>query len=1279
MNNPGSSPINYFICYFQHAEFKFTMKIKILKPKKALNKAFLKVKPHREEIEIFKNQLTTLIDRINEAESEEFHKNLVTHFLKRTYYDPHYFINTKGKNDLVIHTGKNAKSPVGVIIETKSPVNRYEMITRDQLNRKALHELILYYLRERILHKNLEIKHLIITNIYEWFLFDATLFEQLFAQNKTLVRQFRDFEDKRLSGQSTDFFYRDITAPFIENIKSEIEVTHFDFRKFQTILRNSDKKDDHKLIALYKLLSPEHLLKLPFANDSNSLDKGFYGELLHILGLHEKKAGGKKLIERYPEKDRAAGSFIENTIFKLEGHDVLRFVRNPRQYGDSREERLFNMALELCIIWINRILFLKLLEAQLLSYHQRDAEYAFLNLKKIHDFDELDALFFQVLARHPEDRTAMVQKKFDRVPYLNSSLFEPERAEHSGIFIGNLDDDKTLPIYSSTVLKDSHGKRLKGELTPLEYLFRFLESYDFSSEGSEEIQEENKTLINASVLGLIFEKINGYKDGSFFTPGFITMYMSRETIRKAVIQKFNEVKNWNCTTISDLYNQIDDIQEANEIVNSVKICDPAVGSGHFLVSSLNEMIAVKNDLRILQDRQGRRLKEYHVEVQNDELIITDEDGDLFEYHPRHRESQRVQEALFHEKQTIIENCLFGVDINSNSVKICRLRLWIELLKNAYYYEKPGMNGKQYLQTLPNIDINIKTGNSLISRFALDSDLREALRKSKWNIDSYRIAVSTYRRARSREEKQEMEELIDTIKSDFRSEISRNDPKVRRLQRLSGELFQMTSQGQLFSMEGKEKKAWEKKVKDLTKKVDRLEAEIQEIENNKIYENAFEWRFEFPEVLDDDGNYVGFDAVIANPPYIRQEEIKEIKPYLQKNFHLYSGTADLYIYFIELGFRIIKNEGSFIFIMPNKFMQAGYGAPVRKFLSNQQIHKIIDFGDFQVFDEATTYPCILSASKIKNYKEIETVKISDNSFRIDFPDYISNHINPISPESLSEETWIISNPVELRILKKAFEQGTKLENYIEIESKRGIITGFTKAFLVTEDQRKNIIFEDPNSEELLKPVLRGRDIQKWYSETDNLWLITTFPALQIDIENYPGIKNHLLSFGKERLEQSGKKGSRKKTSHKWFETQDTIAYWKDFENPKIMFQKFQVKPCFILDENGFLCNDSMWIIPGKDKVLLGILNSKMGWWLISKYCTAIRNGYQLIWKYFREIPIVHGNEKQREAMESKVDKILSLKKNDVDADTSDLESQIDQLVYELYDLTEEEIEIVEQSS
>ena len=246
------------------------------------------------------------------------------------------------------------------------------------------------------------------------------------------------------------------------------------------------------------------------------------------------------------------------------------------------------------------------------------------------------------------------------------------------------------------------------------------------------------------------------------------------------VQKFNETKNWTCKNLKDLYDKIEDREEANEIVNSLKICDPAVGSGHFLVSALNEMIALKNDLKMLQDREGKRLKEYQVEVVNDELIVTDEEGELFAYRPSSKEGQRIQETLFHEKQTIIENCLFGVDINPNSVKICRLRLWIELLKNAYY------KNATELETLPNIDINIKCGNSLVSRFDMDADLKQALKKSKWSMDSYRVAVATYRNAQNKEQKREMERLIDDIKCNFRSEITDRDPKVKKLQKLSYE-------------------------------------------------------------------------------------------------------------------------------------------------------------------------------------------------------------------------------------------------------------------------------------------------------------------------------------------------------------------------------------------------------------------------------------------------------------------------------------------------------------
>jgi len=554
------------------------MNLNLIKPRKALNKAFLKVKANRSEIEIFKKNLINLIDKINENESEEFHKNLISEFLKNTYYGLDHYINTKGRNDLVIHNTNNAKDTVGVIIEAKKPTNKLEILKTDNINTKAFQELVLYYLRERKIENNLEIKNLIATNIYEWFIFDANTFEQEFAQNKNLVKQFIDFEEGRLSGKSTDFFYKQIAEPFIEAIKNNIAFTYFDIRDYNKPLRNSDKNDDNTLIPLFKTLSPEHLLKLPFANDSNSLDKVFYTEFLHIIGLAETKDGSKKVIERKKEGERNSSSLIESAIIQLDSLDKISRLERPHLFGDTKQERLLNVALELVITWINRILFLKLLEAQLIKYHKGDKSYAFLNHEKVKDFDDLNSLFFRVLAKKTNERNDDVRSIFSKVPFLNSSLFEPTNIEHSCLFISQIKDGK-IPLISTTVIKDNNGNKRKGELYTLEYLFEFLNAYDFSSEGSESIQEENKTLINASVLGLIFEKINGYKDGSFFTPGSITMYISKETIRRAVLQKFYEIKKWKCSNIEQLYDKIEDKKEANNIINNIRICDPAGKAG----------------------------------------------------------------------------------------------------------------------------------------------------------------------------------------------------------------------------------------------------------------------------------------------------------------------------------------------------------------------------------------------------------------------------------------------------------------------------------------------------------------------------------------------------------------------------------------------------------------------------------------------------------------------------------------------------------------------------
>jgi type II restriction/modification system DNA methylase subunit YeeA len=1264
------------------------MELKELKPRKALNKAFLKVKPNRTEIEGFKTNLITLLDRTNDTESEEFHKNLVSDFLKKTYYDPKHFINTKGRNDLVIHNGPNANSTVGVILEAKKPTNKTEMISTKKLNAKAFQELVLYYLRERITHKNLEVRHLVATNINEWFIFDGTLFDRLFAQNKNLVKQFNDFEGGRLADTKTDFFYKQIAEPFIADITAEIEFTYFNIQDFQKPLRNADKADDNALIALFKLLSPEHLLKLPFTNDSNSLDKRFYSELLHIIGLTETKEGSKKLIQRNKAGERNTGTILEDAIIQLDSLDKLNRLEKPSQFGASTEERLFNVALELSITWINRILFLKLLEAQLITYHKGDKSYSFLNLDRIKNYDDLNSLFFQVLARKYDERNEDVKKIFEKVPYLNSSLFEPTDMEQVTLFISNLKDEKTIPVISSTVLKDQQGKKRTGNLSTLEYLFEFLNAYDFSSEGSEDIQEDNKTLINASVLGLIFEKINGYKDGSIFTPGFITMYMSRETIRKAVVQKFNEAKGWHCQSFEELK---EDIQEeiksgnrkevrkiANKIINSLRIIDPAVGSGHFLVSVLNEIIAIKSELRILVDANFEPLSSQTVEVVNDELIVTDEEGILFQYNPLNNESQRIQETLFHEKQTIIENCLFGVDINPNSVKICRLRLWIELLKNAYY------KNATELETLPNIDINIKCGNSLVSRFALDADLKQALKKSKWTIDSYRLAVQTYRQAKTKEEKREMERLILDIKQNFTSEIRKNDPIKTRLDKLASELYHRFTGTFLFEPEssyGKEDKNIEKKRKieqqRLEKEIEELSAKFEEIKANKIFENSFEWRFEFPEVLDDEGNFVGFDVVIGNPPYYSLSKVKEHSEYFSKaNYVTYSKGADIFCLFYELGGNILKPLGFLTYITSNSWLRAIYGELLKKyFIEKLQPIALINIEDVQIFEEATVESNIITLQKSTNSKPFQVVNLSkDYSIGDSLNEYFDKYSFEFIPPSTSE--WFIGNH-SIGTLKSKIEKGARLLKDFNVRINLGLLTGYNDSFLIDEDKKNELIKADKKNAEIIKPIIRGRDLKKYSYKFENIYLINSHNGIKsiglkrIETETeYPTIYEHLKSFS-PKIEIRANQGDH------WSNIRN-CAYLEDFTKNKIIWGEISDKPKFAFDDEKYFAEATTFLMTGeKLKFLLAILNSKVSEWYFNLIGTTTGMGTNRWKKYKIELlPIKIPSQDQEKEIEVLVNQILAIKKQNPTADTTDLENQIDQLVYQLYELTEEEIKIIE---
>jgi len=963
------------------------MKLETIKYGKALNPAYFKQSLKQENINLFKTNFKRLFERINETESEEHNKNIVSDFLKNTFYKNDYEINTAGRKDLVIHKGNTSGSPVAIIIEAKSPKNKSEMMSFDKPNAKAFHETIHYFLHERIVKQNKEIKHIIVTNSYDWFIFDASDFETYFYANKTFRNKYSDWNDKKLLGNTTDWFYNEIAKPFVEQEIEKLDCVYFNLLEYEQIVKNESLEDDSKLMNLYKLLSPEHLLKLPYANDYNKIDTGFYNELLYILGLEETKQVGKKLITRVKEKDRLYGSLMENAIVIIENHHRLTHIDRLDLFGATKEEQLFSIALELNITWLNRILFLKLLEAQLIKYHKGNTDFAFLNSKKIRDFDELNELFFEVLAKKTQNRTASVNENFGDLPYLNSSLFEQTKLEDNVIYISGLKDRLKLPVSKQTVLKDNEGNRLTGELNTLNYLFEFLNAYNFSSDTKAEIQKENKTIINAAVLGLIFEKINGYKDGSFYTPSFITTYISREILKATILNKFSKIPNFvKVETWDDLKDKIEysdkvQRQKANDLINSLKIVDPAVGSGHFLVSVLNELISLKSELKLLQDEKGKRLRGVIIQNVNDELVVINEEtSEPFQYYVNDKhvpptEIQDIQQTLFNEKRILIENCLFGVDINPKSVLICRLRIWIELLKNSYYTDHSNF---KYLETLPNIDINIKAGNSLVSFFNINSNgiKNGELLKLQEYTKEYKNQIERYKNVSDKQDKDVIVENIKTIKNQFLAFVTPSDIEFTTLRKLEAD-----ADTQIIFYSIQEKEEWKIKHEKLLEEIKDLKHKL-DLRKQTLYKQSFEWRFEFPEVLDENGKFSGFDIVLSNPPYIGIEDIEwDFRRFYETIYTTATGRFDLYSLFIERSRQILKPQGAFSFIIPAKFLNNKQFVNARKLItSNNHNVKVVSIEN-KVFDEAQVDSAIIEFSHSNKEQTYRAFLCKDETYSL----------------------------------------------------------------------------------------------------------------------------------------------------------------------------------------------------------------------------------------------------------------------------------------------------------
>jgi type II restriction/modification system DNA methylase subunit YeeA len=1226
------------------------------------------------EFQEFRRKVFDFLRKVNPKESEEHNKNHLRDFLKEAFYTPEkYLVNTSGDIDLAIYDGTDPKSNVAVIFEVKSPSNTNEMITAGSLDRRGFLELVFYYLREKLDNKNDFIKHLVITNCLQWFVFDATDFNRIFYRNAELRNDYEKWRNKQTDDTTTKFMYEKISE-FINSSDETIPCYYIDLAKLHSDLL---EPEEEILRRFYALLSPQVLLKLRPAYLGSALNREFYNELLYILGLQEVERGGI-FIERLPEGKRLPGSLIENTIERLE------------EMPSNKGEPLFEIALELVITWLNRILFLKLLEGQLIT-HSPNA--AFLTKGTIQDFDTLNELFFDVLAIPEEQRKSHIVPQFKQVPFLNSSLFEKTKYEEKYFSIDALRSRYTLPYYSRTILKDDYGRQRTGDEPTLNYLLDFLNAYNFSSaDQAQNNKDETKTIINAAVLGLIFEKINGYKDGSYFTPAFISMFMARLAIRTQLLRLFNTEYGWNANDFEDLPNYIklnvnrESILRYNRTVNSIRICDPAVGSGHFLVACLNELIAAKSLLGILADEGGYVLP-ITAKVENDELLFVDREGKPFVYNPKDRESNRIQKTIFEEKRRLIENCLFGVDINPKSVQITRLRLWIELLKNAYYKD----DGK--LETLPNIDLNIKEGDSLLSRLSLDDTAISVYNAEL--IAKYKQLVREYKNESDKQRREKILKEIENTKRNLRQQMISKSNLWFKVRKLEDDIKNLRDENQLFKYSGEEIKQRLQKAWELEQEKKRLEEQIEAEEKELAQRNYFEWRIEFPEVLDDNGNYVGFDIVIGNPPYIQLQKAydsrnKYADRYKAQNYQTFARTGDIYCLFYERGLQLLKNDGILAFITSNKWMRAGYGELLRSFFLKYNPLFLVDIGP-NVFEHATVDTAIFVVQKSPNRNQLRAAKLEvDDILEAGDTNKVLEQLQSSSVvlTKLSKDAWFIGTDAEQRLKEKIERIGKPLKDW-DVKIYRGVLTGLNEAFIITTEKRKEILANCRSEEErrrteaIIKPILRGRDIKRYYYEWAGLWVIIIpagwtnenrgkRKAEEFIKEQFPSLMSYLKVF-----ESKAKK--RDDQGDYWWELR-ACAYYPEFEKEKVVWNRITNVIFFSFDDKNYFVLDSTFFITGNDlKYLNGVLNSTVSKKWIKMSAATLGEGSYGAKIYIENLPIppiTKENEWIAREIEALVDKILAAKKQDKTADTSAWEREIDGLVYELYGLSAEEKRIVE---
>ena len=841
-------------------------------------------------------------------------------------------------------------------------------------------------------------------------------------------------------------------------------------------------------------------------------------------------------------------------------------------------------------------------------------------------------------------------KLFEQTPFINGGLFDcldSEQATGTGGYrIDCFSDEgyKKLSLPNRLFFDEARG------------LFPLLVHYKFTVEENTPIEQE--VALDPELLGKVFENLLAAynpetgatarkQTGSYYTPRPIVDYMVEEALVAALAGQVSstdrEAEFWEerlrylldyAQTFDDASEWFDS-READGVVRAIselKILDPAVGSGAFPMGTLHKLTLALRRLDPDNKRWEALQKERAAQRAADAFDTEDDQVRREELLEINETFKRYRDSDFGRKLYLIQNSIFGVDIQTVACQIAKLRFFISL---AIEQEPDATQENLGIKPLPNLETRFIAANTLIG---LEGERTLASPKAK-NLES---------------------ELSDNRERYFHA--------TTRRQKLGCKRRDQALRGKLAA-----------ELRHIGMPAD----DAEKIAHWDLYDQNASADFFDPEWMF--GITAGFDVVIGNPPYVRQEKIRHLKPVLKNQYDCYTGTADLYVYFYERGFQMLREEGVLTYISSNKYFRSAYGRKLRDFLVRQAtLSQLIDFGDAPVFT-SIAYPSIITASKTHAQdNHLRTLNWEPGLSIDEFGTIFQTNGFTMPQNVLTADGWQLASPTVLNLLDKLRSAGKPLGEYVQGRFYMGIKTGLNKAFVVNKEMRDKLVAEHPSSSEVLKPFLRGQDVKRWQVSFDEQYLITiessenrAHPwsgqspgeAEEIFADAYPAIYAHFEPF-REQLTNRYDQG-------KYFWELRACAYWEEFEQAKIILRCFMNKATFAFDKEAFFHNNALHMIAGVNEYVVAILNSSVSWWFLCQICTDLQNGYlQAFQENLFQIPIPFANAEQQSVIIRLVNQIFDAKYTSPDADVSELENEIDQIVYLLYDFTPEEIVIVE---